>query len=583
MKRRILILDDDMFFVDSLRRTCEEAGWVLCGAGQESDLVLIDPAFMENRGYSLLIHLREEAGLKALPLLVLSGSGSLDVRALLEGLGFTWVLKSRLVLSDLPALMETVLEKAAVFTGHSFSESVASAMAGSSQQGVLDPVSIWMLDSLFRVLCLAINHDAALEGLGVYLMDHFPVPAVFFRGEDQERAGMLRIRTAGGFDPGPYIALATTTLGLQAAPPVELMDRTATYPRGAGPTGNLRFQCVLEPSSGPGLCAVLSVQDPYIEATLARLMRAAAPVLAAAAAKKELAGKVENTFKVFSRFLPVVVIEDLLRKSEDASLLTGETRQIVALFSHIADFAEYEELNKPEDLVRFLNRHFSLYSRIIRKHGGTINKYIGDAVFAIFGAPTSYLDNALRALHAVTEIQEELSALSSMDLRLPAGGYRAGIGLNTGTAIVGNIGSRDSFDYTAIGDTINLAARLESLCKFYHVPMLFSEAFRDAARKDAPDLEFRLVDRARVKGKAQATAFYTLEPAEAGTDGFLSVYHKGMAMFRLGNWNTALDLFRQAADKRRDDYLVRLFIQRSEEYIRNPPQDWNGAVSLQSK
>jgi len=292
--------------------------------------------------------------------------------------------------------------------------------------------------------------------------------------------------------------------------------------------------------------------------------------------------EVDQIHRVFSRFLPPEVIGSLMRKKTTTALLTGEKRRIVALFSHIRDFSFYLEHNEPAKIVEFLNRHFQLYSDVIRRHGGYINKYIGDAVFALFGAPVSYLDNADRALNAAVEISDALRHLEHPGIVLPPGGYRVGIGLNEGLAIVGNIGSTDSFDYTAIGDAINLAARLESLNKHYQTEILLSEGFREALTPQA-DRVLRIVDRAKVKGKKEATTFYTVIGNTGPSRAFLDAYEKGLKMIKIGNWLTAGEWLDRAQALQPDDSLVQIHLTRVQKYTQNPPSDWDGAEELSFK
>jgi class 3 adenylate cyclase len=295
--------------------------------------------------------------------------------------------------------------------------------------------------------------------------------------------------------------------------------------------------------------------------------------------------EVERIHGVFSRFLPAEVIGDLLRRKSDTALLRGEKRQVVAFFSHIRDFDFYVENNDPPVLVDFMNRHFQLYSDIIRRHGGFINKYIGDAVFALFGAPVSYLDNAQRALAAAQEILAALPGTRHPGLAFPPGGYRVGIGLNEGPAIVGNIGSTDSFDYTAIGDAINLAARLESLNKYYETRILFPRSFSANLRPSEIQGVLRTVDRVKVKGKKTATTMFTAVPAPESEreKEFLDAYEKGLKMVRIGNWLTAREWFERALERRPDDVLTRLHRERALRYEKEPPSDWDGAEELSFK
>jgi adenylate cyclase len=284
---------------------------------------------------------------------------------------------------------------------------------------------------------------------------------------------------------------------------------------------------------------------------------------------------------VFSKFVPKEIIDDLIEKRSDEALLVGEKRNIVVLFSDIRSFTTISENNTAEGVVSFLNDHFSIMVDIIRKHGGSIDKFIGDAIFAIFGAPVSYEDNALRAARAAVEMTTAMDRVHTGNLVLPDTGYAIGIGLHEGEAIVGNIGSSDKFDYTAIGDTVNIASRLEGLTKHYHKKILVSE---DIAHKLREEFTVREVDRVKVKGKMDATSLFSLEEGESALppeamDNFI----KAMKLYKQGNWDTALDYFRQVKKLAPEDWLAQFYIDRCTEFKENPPENWDGSIALDFK
>ena len=219
--------------------------------------------------------------------------------------------------------------------------------------------------------------------------------------------------------------------------------------------------------------------------------------------------------------------------------------------------------------------------RSVKKYGGSIDKFIGDAIFAIFGAPISHEDNAFRAVSAATEMIQAMGQVDTGRLRMPDIGYAIGIGLHQGPAIVGNIGSRDKFDYTAIGDTVNIASRLEGLTKHYGKRILVSE---DVAAEIKDSFDLREVDRVKVKGKLTATSLFSVENVEkALTAEAREQYDKGLKCYKQGNWETALDYFGAIRADGIEDTLVDVFIERCGRYLRNPPADWDGAVSLDFK
>jgi adenylate cyclase len=163
----------------------------------------------------------------------------------------------------------------------------------------------------------------------------------------------------------------------------------------------------------------------------------------------------------YSRFMPEYVVKQLL-DNPDSFRLGGVNQTITVLFADIRGFTAFAEREKPEKVVGLLNRYFSAMTEIIFAHGGTLDKYIGDELMAIFGAPTASEEDALNAVKAAVTMQKRMTVLNS-ELRAEGFGQIAiGIGLHTGEATIGYIGSDRRSEYTAIGDTVNLASRLQS-------------------------------------------------------------------------------------------------------------------------
>ncbi len=289
----------------------------------------------------------------------------------------------------------------------------------------------------------------------------------------------------------------------------------------------------------------------------------------------------------FSKFLPEKIISELIQKKNIQDMMKGEKRNIAVFFSHVRDFHKIETSNSAEAVVNFLNNHFTLCSESIKEHGGEINKYIDDAIFAMFGAPESYENNVERAVRAAIEILVAVSSnkLNVLFLENTAGDfkYRIGVGIHIGDVIIGNIGSSDSFDYTAIGDTINLAARLESLNKYYDTDVLFTEEVKNAVEKYNLPFIYREVDNIKVKGKESATKVFTVVIENSLSEEFIKLYNKGLKMSFLGNWNLALNFFKSAAALFPDDKITAIHIGRCNNYIENPPEKWDGAFKLDFK
>ena len=288
--------------------------------------------------------------------------------------------------------------------------------------------------------------------------------------------------------------------------------------------------------------------------------------------------------KAFSRFVPEQIIDELVTNSDASEKVSvGEKRAVAILFSDIRSFTSISELNRPETMVSFLNRYFTAMVNVIKKHGGTIDKFIGDAIMALFGAPVSYEDNARRAAAAACEMREVLPSVELGDLVLPEGmKFNIGIGIHYGDVTVGSLGSADKTDYTCIGDTVNLASRLEGLTKVYGSMVLVSESVKD----DCPEGEFtfRYLDDVRVKGKAKAVPIFAVDrsPSEF-PPAYKDAYTKGMELYKQGIWNLGKEYFEKALAAVGGDKAAKLMLSRCEEFIANPPDHWVGAIAFTTK
>ena len=303
--------------------------------------------------------------------------------------------------------------------------------------------------------------------------------------------------------------------------------------------------------------------------------------------------------KAFSRFVPAQIIDELVSEAERTDrVAVGEKRNVAILFSDIRSFTNISERNKPEVIVAFLNRYFTIMCTVIKKHGGTVDKFIGDAIMAEFGVPVSYEDNSRRAVAAAYEMREALKTVPLGDLILPEGmNFSIGIGIHYGDAIVGSIGSNDKTDYSVIGDTVNLASRLEGLTKTYGSMILVSGAVKDdiseserkaGAAKSKQNAEsnfvFRHLDDVKVKGKATAVSIYAIDKSESDfSPTYRDSYAKGFSLYKQGIWKLAREYFEKAKSEAIDDKAAKLMLARCEEFCKNPPEHWDGAIAFSTK
>ena len=291
-----------------------------------------------------------------------------------------------------------------------------------------------------------------------------------------------------------------------------------------------------------------------------------------------------NIRKAFSRFVPEQIIDELVESAESESKVgVGEKRDVAILFSDIRSFTSISERNNPETIVAFLNRYFTIMCTIIKKHGGTIDKFIGDAIMALFGAPVSYEDNCRRAVAAAYEMREALPNVPLEDLFLPQGmKFDIGIGIHYGDVTVGSIGSKDKTDYTVIGDSVNLASRLEGLTKTYGAKILVSEAVKEDIKSD--EFVFRPLDDVKVKGKTEGVPIYAIDRGiEEFSDLYRDSYRKGLSLYKQGTFTLAKEYFETALSESLEDKACKLMISRCEEFIKNPPENWDGAITFTTK
>jgi adenylate cyclase len=214
--------------------------------------------------------------------------------------------------------------------------------------------------------------------------------------------------------------------------------------------------------------------------------------------------------RAFQRFVSPEVVEQLV--ADPASLkFGGEVRTLTVLFSDIRDFTTYTERHQAQEVVQMLREYLTRMVDRILEHQGTLDKFIGDAIMALFGAPIPQDDHADRACRAALAMLDELDRLQARWISEGREPFRIGIGVNTGEVVVGNLGSEQLFDYTVVGDPVNLGARLESLNKEYQPkrPIIISE-FTYAALRHKEAFEVHRLGEVVVKGKTRPVTVYEL-------------------------------------------------------------------------
>jgi len=279
-------------------------------------------------------------------------------------------------------------------------------------------------------------------------------------------------------------------------------------------------------------------------------------------------------FQAFSSYVSPALVEQLLQ-DPDRLRLAGEKREITVLFSDIRGFTTISETMAPEQLADLLNRYLGAMTEIILAQQGTLDKYIGDAVMAMFNAPLDIERHPARAVAAALGMFRQLRELNREFIAEFGVELQIGVGLHTGPAIVGNLGSARRFDYTAIGDTVNLSSRLESITKQYGVGLLVSDATRAALDGEFP---CRLVDRIRVKGKYAAVEVHEVLDTAMGEElrELAASYETALQHYFDGDFSTALGGFETLLTRFPDDRPSRLMAGRCREYLSRPPPTWDG-------
>jgi class 3 adenylate cyclase len=304
----------------------------------------------------------------------------------------------------------------------------------------------------------------------------------------------------------------------------------------------------------------------------------------------------KKTRAAFARYVPIDVMDEIIKKSL-AQSTQGETRSVAILFSDIRSFTTISENTQAQELVDFLNYYFSKMGDEILDEGGNIDKFIGDAIMAVFGAPKTLENAAVNGVRAAIRMIKACARLDTSSITLPKIGFGIGVGVNFGECVVGNIGFQNKQDYTVIGDAVNLASRLEGITKYYQSPIIVSE-FVYAAAKD--HFILRKADSIRVKGKDVPVGIYAVydawrgEAAE-GTPATLVIdkealdqYNKGLKLYAMREFETAKQYFTKAleieARAGRNDYLASLYLERIAEYqVNPPPPDWDGTTTMTEK
>ena len=300
-----------------------------------------------------------------------------------------------------------------------------------------------------------------------------------------------------------------------------------------------------------------------------------------------LAGKKEERIRrIFQKYVPNDVIERFFASPE--KMLVGDNRNLSILFSDIRSFTTISEGLAPDDLVNSLNRYFSGQVDIIYNRNGIVDKYIGDAIMAFWGAPEKHEDDALQSVLAGLDMLDALNVFNARQRQLGKNEFRIGIGINYGEVTVGNIGSERKMDYTVIGDAVNLASRMEGLTKTYHSEILISESLYEELQKNSnaeAALFFRLLDTVAVKGKTKGVKIYTVKRALADAEASAwPLHNRAMELYYSRSFREAAEKLGEVCRLLPGDFNADNILGRCNEYAATPPPElWDGVEVMKTK
>lgn len=285
----------------------------------------------------------------------------------------------------------------------------------------------------------------------------------------------------------------------------------------------------------------------------------------------------------FSFYVSSSVVNEMLKDPQKLKL-GGDKKELSVLFSDIRGFTTISEGLTPEQLVQLLNEYLTVMTDIVFKYDGTLDKYMGDAIMAIFGAPLEQPDHAFRACNTALDMMAGLRKLNEKWISEGKKPLDIGIGINTGMMMVGNMGSEQRFDYTVMGDAVNLGSRLEGANKAYRTNILISESTYEKVRDEFTCME---LDSVRVKGKLEPVRIFQLvgrKDVPAARKEAISRFHKGIELYKRQKWDDAIAVFQTLKAGDNGIYSAQLYIQRSLDLKADPPgPDWDGVFTMTTK
>ncbi|MHB1204769.1 MAG: adenylate/guanylate cyclase domain-containing protein [Rhodospirillaceae bacterium] len=289
-----------------------------------------------------------------------------------------------------------------------------------------------------------------------------------------------------------------------------------------------------------------------------------------------------NALGEVAKFVPKTLVTDLLRSGRQLRV-EGERRELTLVFTDVRNFTPMVEAAAPDDLMAQMSEYFDALAGAILAHRGTIDKYIGDAVFAFWNAPVADAQHALRACEAVLACRDASNVLNTAWAAAGRPAWQTGFSVHLGEAVVGNVGSRDRLNYTAIGNAVNMAARLEGLTRFYDTAILASAAVVEAVGNA---MRFRPVDLVLPKGATQPLMIYELlgSSAAPGDEARIAAWRQFHGLYAAREWRRAYAAIIDFTDAYPADRLGEIFRERITAFLAAPPPPtWDGVTRFEEK
>ena len=295
-------------------------------------------------------------------------------------------------------------------------------------------------------------------------------------------------------------------------------------------------------------------------------------------------GAMRTSLRAFQIYMPAELVRELILRGEDAAL-GGQERELSILFADIAEFTSISEELRPEELMLQLSEYLGLLAEIIRTHSGTVDKYLGDGVMAFWGAPVLSEHHASDACQAALECRNRIQELNETWKAQGKKPFWSRIGIHTGNTLVGNVGSANRMNYTVVGDSVNLASRLEGINKIYQTNIIVSVETQEEA---GSQFLFRPLDTVRVKGKKNGVKIFELldskEQASEKQKQFCTEFSRGVWAYSVRRFDQAYEVFKQLSETFPDDVPTQIYLRRSRRFSILPPGvEWEPIIDLEPR